>query len=970
MPRISRKAIEKLLQEQGTALDLQRKNLQRLNLSNLHMPGVCLNHAVLDETNLSHTNLQNARLNGARLSGANLNQSMLSEANLQGCDLSRASLQQANLRQANLHAASMVGADVRQCTLTRADLSEADLREADLYEADLRDANLSSAGLIGAKLTSANLQKALLSGADMQKADLERADLRDADLRGASLDEANLKQANLASANLATADLRGANLLEATLHQTNLRGARYNRRTIWPRGFTPYYVGLILADDDQSYANDNTIWPGKPYPLGASWDGQGVNFALFSENATRVELCLFDSADAPNESARIVMPEQTDGVWHVYLPNIHPGQVYGYRVHGPYNPYEGLRFSPHKLLIDPYAKALTSTLNWNDSMFGYPVGEKAEDLDMDKRDSAPFMPRCVVIDPTFPWGDDRHPRTPLYKSIIYELHVKGFTKLHPGVPEALRGTYAGLASPAVIEYLQSLGVTAVELMPVHQHVDERFLVERGLSNYWGYNTLNFFAPEIRYSRANRPGDQVHEFKSMVRALHAAGIEVILDVVYNHTAEGNHLGPTLSLRGIDNPTYYRLSTENPRYYIDYTGCGNSINMMHPHALQLVMDSLRYWITEMHVDGFRFDLAATLARGLHETDRLSAFFDIIHQDPVISQAKLIAEPWDLGPGGYQVGKFPVLWSEWNGKYRDTVRRFWKGDDSQVGELAYRLAGSSDLYQHNGRSPYASINFITSHDGFTLRDLVSYREKHNLSNGHNNTDGDDHNNSWNCGAEGPTDDPQIRALRGQYMRNMMATLLLSQGVPMMLAGDERGRTQNGNNNAYCQDNEISWIDWNLDGDASAMLNFTRQLVHLRTRHPVLRRRRFLQGRRIHGSDIRDIVWWRPDGEEMSDDEWSSSFVRCLGMLLNGQAMNELDERGHRVYDDILLLLINASEHTLPFLIPPAMEGLPWHTLIDTTQPHKPNHSPQYSGDRYPLQAYSLVLLVQRCYNNGHTS
>lgn len=708
------------------------------------------------------------------------------------------------------------------------------------------------------------------------------------------------------------------------------------------------------------------IWPGKPYPLGATWDGVGVNFAIFSEHASKVELCLFDDLDSPYEADRITMPEQTDDVWHVYVPNLKPRQLYGYRVYGPYDPPLGMRFNPNKLLMDPYAKAITGTIKWNDTMFGYPIGDPMVDLAFDKRNSAPFMPRCVVVDMSFPWVDDRPPDIPLYRSVIYELHVKGFTQLHPDVPENLRGTYAGLATPAIIEYLKSLGVTAVELLPVHHHVDDRHLVERGLTNYWGYNSLGYFSPDVRYSSPDLPGEQVYEFKAMVKALHAAGIEVILDVVYNHTAEGNHLGPTLSWRGIDNEAYYRLVPGNPRYYMDYTGTGNSLNMLNVRSLQMIMDSLRYWITEMHVDGFRFDLAATLMRGLHEADRLSSFFDVIHQDPIISQAKLIAEPWDVGPGGYQVGNFPVLWSEWNGKYRDTVRRFWKGDESQVAELAYRLAGSSDLYEHNGRRPYASINFVTAHDGFTLRDLVSYNEKHNMANGENNQDGDSHNNSWNCGVEGPTDDPGIKALRARQMRNLMGTLLLSQGVPMILAGDERGRTQQGNNNAYCQDNEISWVNWDLDDIGRDILAFTRKLIQIRNEHPMLHRRRFFQGRSIHGTGIHDIVWWRPDGGEMTDEEWSNGVVRCLGMLLNGQAMDDYDERGLPVRDDILLFLLNAYYQDIPFTLPGKPSEPVWELVLDTSltaaEHAKLKPTKSKCGQKYSLKGRSLVLLIQR--------
>jgi glycogen operon protein len=701
-------------------------------------------------------------------------------------------------------------------------------------------------------------------------------------------------------------------------------------------------------------------WPGKPYPLGATWDGQGVNFALFSEHATRVDVCLFDAPDAPNESRRISMMEQTDQVWHIYIPGLQPGQIYGYRVYGPYDPAQGQRFNPAKLLVDPYAKAISGVEKWNDALFGYTIGDEYDDLTPDERDSAPFAPRSVVIDPSFDWGDDRAPATPLHKSIIYELHVKGFTKQHPEVPDEYRGTYTGLAFPPVVEYLQSLGVTTVELLPIHQRIDDRRLIDMGLVNYWGYNSLGYFAPDVRYSSFGGLGDQVREFKAMVKTLHAAGIEVILDVVYNHTAEGNHLGPTFSMKGIDNAAYYRLLPEDARYYVDYTGCGNSLNMLHPRVLQLIMDSLRYWVLEMHVDGFRFDLAATLARGLHEADRLSAFFDIIHQDPVLSQVKLIAEPWDIGPGGYQVGNFPVLWAEWNGKYRDTVRRYWKGDDSQVAELAYRLTGSSDLYQHNGRRPSASINFITAHDGFTLRDLVSYNEKHNEANGEENRDGESHNNSWNCGVEGPTDDPEINRLRIRQQRNLLATLLLSQGVPMLLVGDERNRTQGGNNNAYCQDNEIGWFDWRLDDTGRALLEFTRQLIDIRATHPVLQRRKFFQGRSIHGQNVHDVEWLRPDGEEMDDDEWENGLVRSFAMLINGRAMNEVDERGAPIADDVLLMLFNAHHEPLSFILPNRDGGAPWETLIDTYAPD--NLPALLPGEAYEVQGRSMVVLRQR--------
>jgi len=702
-----------------------------------------------------------------------------------------------------------------------------------------------------------------------------------------------------------------------------------------------------------------TIWSGKPYPLGATWDGEGVNFAIFSEHATGVELCLFDSPDAPMESVRIPITDQTDQVWHCYLPGVRPGQLYGYRVHGAYEPQHGLRFNASKLLVDPYAKALSGDIRWDDAIYGYTIGGPGEDLTPDDRDSAAFMPRCVVIDPSFDWGDDRLPNTPLHDSIIYELHVKGFTKMHPAVPQPLRGTYAGLAYAPVVRYLQSLGVTAIELLPIHQFVNDRNLQEKGLNNYWGYNSLAYFAPHAPYSSSGDRGDQVREFKAMVKAYHAAGIEVILDVVYNHTAEGNHLGPHLSMKGIDNPIYYRL-TEDQRYYMDYTGTGNSLNVLQARSLQLIMDSLRYWVLECHVDGFRFDLAATLARGLYEGDRLSAFFDIIHQDPVLSQVKLIAEPWDIGPGGYQVGNFPILWAEWNGKYRDSVRRYWKGDEAQVAEMAYRLSGSSDLYQGDGRRPYASINFITAHDGFTLRDLVSYNKKHNEANGEGNNDGDNNNESWNCGVEGPTDDPEINALRAQQQRNMLATLLLSQGVPMLTAGDERSRSQLGNNNAYCQDDEISWVTWDLGEPERELLHFTQRLITLRREHPVLRRRSFFQGRSIRGDEIKDIEWYRPDGGEMTDEEWTSGFVRSIGLLLNGEVMDERDERGRPINDDIIFLLLNAYHDAIPFTLPGTEDGLPWEVLLDTTNP-RAEPGAFAPGSTYELSGRSMVILCQ---------
>jgi glycogen operon protein len=685
-----------------------------------------------------------------------------------------------------------------------------------------------------------------------------------------------------------------------------------------------------------------------------------VNFALFSEHATTVELCLFDGPDGKRETARVRMPEQTNQVWHVYLPGIRPGQLYGYRVHGPYEPKAGHRFNPAKLLLDPYARALAGTVQWNDAVFGYTIGHPDADLSRDERNSASSVPKCVVIDPTFHWGNDVFPRTPWHKTLIYELHVKGFTARHPDVPQPLRGTYAGLTCPEIIDYFHSLGVTALELLPVHQCLVEKHLLDRGLTNYWGYNSIGFFAPDVRYASSGVRGQQVTEFKTMVKTLHREGIEVILDVVYNHTGEGNHLGPTLCFRGIDNAAYYRLTPDNRRYYMDYTGCGNTLDMTHPRTLQLIMDSLRYWVLEMHVDGFRFDLASALARELHAVDRLGAFFDIIQQDPVLSQVKLIAEPWDLGEGGYQVGNFPVLWAEWNAEYRDAVRRFWRGDGGLAGALAYRLTGSSDLYERNGRRPYASINFITAHDGFTLRDLVSYNEKHNDANGEGNRDGHEQNLSWNCGVEGPTDEPAVLALRARQQRNFLATLLLSQGVPMLQAGDEIGRTQYGNNNAYCQDNALSWLDWNLDQPRRELLEFTRLLSRLFHRHPVLRRRKFFQGRHIHGSEVKDLAWFRPDGHEMTDEDWLNWHTRCLGMLLAGDAIEELDARGARIVDQTLLLLLNAHYEPLPFRVPAYQTAVRWEVVIDTREtPERGRRAFLSGGASYLLEARSLALL-----------
>ena len=703
-----------------------------------------------------------------------------------------------------------------------------------------------------------------------------------------------------------------------------------------------------------------SIWPGEPYPLGATWDGEGTNFAIYSEHASEVELCLFDTPESPEPDRSFRLRERTTFVWHGYLPGVGPGQYYGYRINGSYDPPRGLRFNPFKLLIDPYAKAIAGQVDYAHHPFAYPFDQPGEDWVLDDENSAGGVPKGVVIDPSFDWQGDAPPRIPWHRTVIYEAHVKGLTMLHPEVPEEIRGTYAAVAHPAVIAHLKSLGVTAIELLPVHEIVDDLFLIEKGLRNYWGYNSIGFFAPAGRYASARDYGEQVREFKEMVRRLHAEGIEVILDVVYNHTAEGNHLGPTLSFKGIDNPTYYRLMPEDPRFYRDYTGTGNSLNMMHPQSLKLVMDSLRYWIMEMHVDGFRFDLASALARELHEVDRLSAFFDIIHQDPVISRVKLIAEPWDVGEGGYQVGNFPVLWAEWNGRYRDTVRAYWRGDPGTVAELGYRLTGSSDLYETDGRRPHASINFVVAHDGFTLNDLVSYNQKHNEANGEGNRDGDNHNLSYNFGVEGPTDDPQITRQREKQKRNFLTTLLLSQGVPMICGGDEMGRTQGGNNNAYAQDNEISWLSWELSDADRELLEFTRRLAKLRLEHPVFHRRHFFQGRRIRGSELEDLTWLRPDGEEMTEEEWNTHFTRCFGMLLGGDAMLEWDEHGERVTDDTFLLLFNADRNTVPFTLPRRTPDVRWELVLTTSDPSAADGSAEYPGaSQLPLEGRSVTVL-----------
>ena len=699
------------------------------------------------------------------------------------------------------------------------------------------------------------------------------------------------------------------------------------------------------------------VWPGKPYPRGATWDGEGVNFSLFSQHAQKVELCLFDDRGR-REVQRIELTEHTDQEWHCYLPEARPGLLYGYRVYGPYRPDEGHRFNENKLLLDPYAKSLFGQIVWSDAHFGYRVSAKREDVSFDTRDSARGMPKCRVIDPAFTWGDDRRPNIPWNDTVIYETHVRGFSLHHPDVPPALRGTYAGLATPAIITHLERLGVTAVELMPVHAFVDDRGLVEKGLRNYWGYNSIGFFAPEGRYSSSGN----VSEFKTMVKAFHSAGIEVILDVVYNHTAEGDHMGPTLAFRGIDNASYYRLNPENKRFYVDYTGCGNTLNMQNPRVLQLIMDSLRYWVTDMHVDGFRFDLASALARELHEVDRLGAFFDIIRQDPVISQVKLIAEPWDLGEGGYQVGNFPPGWTEWNDKYRDTMRSYWRGDGGIIGEFAQRLTGSSDLYERSGRRPHASINHITCHDGFTLHDLVAYQHKHNESNLEGSRDGHDDNRSWNCGVEGETDDPAVSALRARQKRNFVASLFLSEGVPMMLGGDEIDRTQKGNNNAYCHDDQTSWCDWTMTPEKERLLQFFARMIHFRLEHPIFHRRNFFQGRAIRGSDVKDIVWLTPEGVEMTDGEWRESHARSLGVYLAGEGLNETDEKGRALSDETFLVLFNSHADEVPFRLPELSPDSRWLLIMDTA--YADGLAPggaTAAGGVYAVHGRSIVLLQQ---------
>ncbi|MFA5710160.1 MAG: glycogen debranching protein GlgX [Mycolicibacterium sp.] len=704
-----------------------------------------------------------------------------------------------------------------------------------------------------------------------------------------------------------------------------------------------------------SPAPKTEVWPGKAYPLGATYDGSGTNFALFSEVAERVELCLFD---ADGTETRIKLPEVDGFVWHGFLPGVESGQRYGYRVHGPHDPANGHRCNPNKLLLDPYSKAIDGNFSWDQSLFGYNFGDPDSRND---EDSAASMPKSVVINPYFDWGNDRPPQHEYADTVIYETHVKGLTQTHPEIPEQARGTYAGIAHPAIIEHLQSLGVTAVELMPVHHFANDSTLIDKGLNNYWGYNTIGFFAPDAKYTSSTTPGGQVQEFKVMVRALHEAGIEVILDVVYNHTAEGNHLGPTVSMRGIDNAAYYRLVDDDKRYYTDYTGTGNSLNVGHPHSLQLIMDSLRYWVTEMHVDGFRFDLAATLAREFYDVDRLSTFFELVQQDPTVSQTKLIAEPWDLGPGGYQVGNFPPQWTEWNGKYRDTMRDFWRGESASLGEFASRLTGSADLYEHTARRPVASINFVTAHDGFTLRDLVSYNDKHNEDNGEDNNDGESHNRSWNCGAEGPTDDPAITELRARQQRNFLTTLLLSQGVPMISHGDELGRTQHGNNNGYCQDNEITWVDW--ESADEGLLEFARKVSALRADHPVFRRRRFFTGRPVRrrgSTGLPDISWFRPDGSEMTEEDWDSGFGKSIAVYLNGQGIPGMDRRGHRITDDSFVLCFNAYHEPIEFTLPPTELGAQWRVVTDTAVPENGHgETTMAAGSIVIVEGRALVVL-----------
>lgn len=703
------------------------------------------------------------------------------------------------------------------------------------------------------------------------------------------------------------------------------------------------------------------IRPGAPYPLGSTWDGEGVNFAIFSENATKVELCLFENAEAKAENVKIEIEEVSHNIWHVYVQGIKPGQLYGYRFHGPYEPEKGHRFNPNKLVIDPYAKALSGTIDWDDSLFAYEIGNEQEDLSFSEKDSAPHLPKSIVIDPAFDWENVTAPKIPYHDTIIYEAHVKGLTKLHPEVPAEIQGTYAGIAHPVMIQYLKDLGITAIELMPVHHFVSDRHLLEKGLTNYWGYNTLGFFAPDVRYASNSEAGAHVLEFKNMVKSLHQAGIEVILDVVYNHTAEGNHLGPTFSFKGIDNKSYYRLEPEQPRHYRDYTGTGNTINTQLPNVLGMIMDSLRYWITEMHVDGFRFDLASTLARTLDETDTLGSFFNIIYQDPIISQVKLIAEPWDIHEDGYMVGKFPPGWAEWNDQYRDCVRAYWHGDERTLSEFAQRFTGSPDLYQGGYRSPMASVNLITAHDGFTLHDLVSYNEKHNEANGEDNKDGNNDNNSWNCGVEGATDDQAIIDLRNKQKRNFLTTLFLSQGVPMLVAGDELGRTQGGNNNAYCQDNEISWIHWETADQQ--LLDFTRSLIWFCKKHPSFRRRRWFQGLPVTGSDVEDIRWYSPDGNLMSEENWEHDFAKSLGVYLNGKGIRCVNYDGRKITDDSFYIIFNAHEEALDYVLPADQCHNNWKKVIDTSDGFIGEDKEEFEpGSSIKVQGRSVLVL--KCY------
>ncbi|HEX8436382.1 glycogen debranching protein GlgX [Archangium sp.] len=701
------------------------------------------------------------------------------------------------------------------------------------------------------------------------------------------------------------------------------------------------------------------VLPGKPYPLGATYQGNGVNFAVFSEHARKMEVCLFDPKEPSRELSRYVLPEQTQHVWHGFVPGLQTGTLYGFRAHGVYEPRRGLRFNPHKLLVDPYARALHGQVDFSAPVYAYVVGEEEEDLGFDTRDSAPGVPKAVVLTDDFDWEGDSAPSVPWNRTLLYEAHVKGLTQLHPAVPEHQRGTYAGMAHPAILEHLKKLGVSAVELLPIHAHVDEPFLVNKGLTNYWGYSTLGYFAPDARFSGSGSLGGQVVEFKAMVKALHRAGIEVILDVVYNHTCEGNHRGPTLSFKGLDNAAYYRLTEKDPRYYQDFTGTGNSWNATHPYALKLVMDSLRYWVQVMHVDGFRFDLATTLGRDRHGYDTRAAFFQMVHQDPVLSRVKLIAEPWDVGDFGYQVGNFPVLWSEWNGKYRDTIRRYWKGDERQAAEIGYRITGSSDLYALSGRKPTASVNFITAHDGFTLHDLVTYSQKHNEANLEENRDGANDNHAWNCGVEGETTDPVVNALREQQKRNLLATLFLSQGVPMLLAGDEMGRTQRGNNNAYCQDNALSWVDWNLTDSQRKLLDFTILLSRLRREQPVLTKRKFFRGSHIWDSKLKDLAWFRPDGQEMKKEDWEKPFVPSIGFLLGGDAIATPDDEGNRIVGDTLLVLMNVDHEPITFQLPAIEWGADWEEVVDTGQSRVSLHTHTPAGGIVVVAGRALVVL-----------